>query len=148
SVLRAEPACSDVSELTAGRFQHVIQDKEVGDAKAIILCSGKIAHELRAYRKKRNLTDRAIVTIEQFYPFPEDQLVEAIARHGKNSKVIWVQEEPSNMGALNFLRPKLKTVVGNRWVTSVKRYESAGPATGSAKAHKLEQQTLLELAFA
>ena len=148
SVLRAEPACSDVSELTAGRFQHVIQDKEVGDAKAIILCSGKIAHELRAYRKKRNVTDRAIVTIEQFYPFPEDQLVEAIARHGKNSKVIWVQEEPSNMGALNFLRPKLKTVVGNRWVTSVKRYESAGPATGSAKAHKLEQQTLLELAFA
>jgi 2-oxoglutarate dehydrogenase E1 component len=148
SVLRAEQACSDVSELTAGRFQQVIPDKEVGDARAIILCSGKIAHELRAYREQRNVRDRAIVTIEQFYPFPEDQLVEAIARHGKNSKVVWVQEEPSNMGALNFLRPKLKTVVGDRWVTSVKRYESSGPATGSAKAHKLEQQTLLELAFA
>jgi 2-oxoglutarate dehydrogenase E1 component len=148
SMLRAEPACSPVSDFTKGRFQPVIPDDETTNANAILLCSGKIAHELRAERKRRNVSDRAIVTIEQFYPFRDDLLADAIDRYGRDSKILWVQEEPSNMGALEFLRPKLKTVVGNRYVTSVKRYESSGPATGSAKAHKLEQQTLMNLAFA
>jgi len=148
SALRAEPACSAVSEFTGGRFQPVIPDEDVSRARTVLICSGKIAHELRAERKKRNATDRAIVTIEQIYPFPDELLAAAIERHGREGKIQWVQEEPSNMGALNFLRPKLKTVVGNRYVTSIKRYESAGPATGSAKAHKLEQQTLMDLAFA
>jgi 2-oxoglutarate dehydrogenase E1 component len=148
SVLRAEPASSDISEFTRGRFMPVVPDLDVREAKTTLICSGKIVHELRAERRKRNAMDRAIVTVEQFYPFPDRQLAEEIDRHGKYSKIVWVQEEPANMGALTFLRPRLKTLVGDRHITTVKRYESSGPATGSAKAHKLEQQALLEVAFA
>ncbi len=148
SLLRAPAACSDVGELTSGRFQKIIPDTSVREARSIILCSGKVVHELRAAREKLGAADRAIVTIEQFYPFPEQALSEEIERHGKNCKIVWVQEEPSNMGALSFLRPRLKPLVGSRHITSVKRYESSSPATGSAKAHKLEQETLVKLAFA
>jgi 2-oxoglutarate dehydrogenase E1 component len=148
SLLRALPACSDVAELTTGRFRHIIPDVEVGEARTVILCSGKIVHELRAERERRGATDRAIVTIEQFYPFPEEQLAAEIDRHGADCNVVWVQEEPSNMGGLTWLRPRLKTALGNRHITSIKRYESSSPATGSAKAHKLEQETLIKLAFA
>jgi 2-oxoglutarate dehydrogenase E1 component len=147
-LLRAEAACSDVVELRDPRFKPVIPDDEVGAARSVIVCSGKIVHELRAERKKRGIADRAIVTLEQFYPFPERQLTEEIDRHGKDCKIVWVQEEPSNMGALFFVRPRLKTLVGNRHITTVKRYESSSPATGSAKAHKLEQETLIKLALA
>jgi 2-oxoglutarate dehydrogenase E1 component len=146
--LRAEPACSDVSELTEPRFKQVIPDTEIGPARSVVVCSGKIVHELRAARKKSGITDRAIVTVEQFYPFPEQQLSDEIDRHGKDCKIVWVQEEPSNMGALSFMRPQLKRLLGDRHVTTVKRYESSSPATGSAKAHKLEQETLIKLALA
>jgi 2-oxoglutarate dehydrogenase E1 component len=66
----------------------------------------------------------------------------------ETAKIVWVQEEPANMGALNYVRPRLKSVVGGRHVTSIKRFESASPATGSAKAHALEQRALIKLAFA
>jgi 2-oxoglutarate dehydrogenase E1 component len=148
SMLRAEPACSGISEFTGGRFRPVIPDQDVGQARTILLCSGKIAHELRVERKKRNAMDKAIVTIERLYPFPDKLLAEEIRKHGDTSKIVWVQEEPSNMGALSYLRPRLKPVIGNRHITSVKRYESSSPATGSTKAHKLEQQTLMDVAFA
>ncbi|HXS10726.1 MAG TPA: hypothetical protein VN852_12155, partial [Candidatus Krumholzibacteria bacterium] len=63
-------------------------------------------------------------------------------------KLIWVQEEPANMGALSFVRRRIKEALGGRYVTSIKRFESASPATGSAKAHALEQKALIKLAFA
>ena len=69
-------------------------------------------------------------------------------RYPDDAKLIWVQEEPANMGALSYLRPWFKRVAKNRHVTSIKRYESASPATGSAKAHALEQKALIRLAFA
>jgi 2-oxoglutarate dehydrogenase E1 component len=147
SMLRADAACSDISEFTQGRFRPVLPDTEVGEARTILLCSGKIAHELRAERKKRNAMDRAIVTIERLYPFPDKLVAEEIKNHGEVGKIVWVQEEPSNMGALAYMRQWLKPVVGNRHVTTVKRYESPSPATGSTKAHKLEQQTLMDVAF-
>ena len=75
-----------------------------------------------------------------------DELKEALARYPATAKITWVQEEPANMGALVFARHRIKEALG-RHVTSVKRYESASPATGSAKAHALEQKALLGLAF-
>lgn len=148
STLRAEPACSPVEELAGGMFRPVLADDEAQNVRGIILCSGKIAHELRAERTARGAMDRAIVTIEQFYPFPADALKEALARHPSDAKITWVQEEPANMGALAFVRHRIKESLGGRYVTSVKRYESASPATGSAKAHALEQKALIKLAFA
>ena len=148
SVLRAEPACSDIAEFSHGSFQPVMGDHEATDVRGVILCSGKIAHELRSERAARKAMDRAVVTIEQFYPFPEAALAEELRRYPETAKLVWVQEEPANMGALSYVRPRLKDVVGSRHVTSIKRYESASPATGSAKAHALEQKALIKLAFA
>ncbi len=148
SMLRADAACSPVDELASGSFQPVLGDREATNVRAVLLCSGKIAHELRAERAAQNAMDRAIVTIEQFYPFPEAALAEALRAFPETAKIVWVQEEPANMGALSYVRPRLKSAVGGRHVTSIKRYESASPATGSAKAHALEQKALVKLAFA
>ena len=148
SVLRAESASSNVSDLSTGSFRPVLGDPEAANVRAILICSGKIAHELRAERAAQGAMDRAIVTVEQFYPFPSAALKEALARFPETAKIVWVQEEPANMGALGYIRPLLKSVVGVRHITSIKRYGSASPATGSAKAHALEQKALIKLAFA
>jgi 2-oxoglutarate dehydrogenase E1 component len=87
------------------------------------------------------------VFLEQLYPFPEKELVAEFARHGETGDIVWVQEEPANMGALFNMLPRLQRIAGARHVLSVKRSSSASPATGSAKAHEVEQKTLLTLAF-
>jgi 2-oxoglutarate dehydrogenase E1 component len=148
SVLRVDSACSPVADFSTGGFQPIMGDAEAKDVRVILLCSGKIAHELRAERAARGAMDRAIVTIEQFYPFPEAALAAELKRYPADAKVMWVQEEAANMGALSYLRPLFKRIVKTRHVTSIKRYESASPATGSAKAHSLEQKALIRLAFA
>jgi len=146
SMLRLEAACSGIDELSGGSFLPVFEDREARDVRGIVLCTGKIAHELRAERAARGAMDRAIVTIEQLYPFPGEALKQALSRYPSDAKVTWVQEEPANMGALTFVRPRIKEIAG-RHVFSVKRFESASPATGSAKAHALEQKALLALAL-
>jgi 2-oxoglutarate dehydrogenase E1 component len=148
SMLRADAACSSVTELSQGAFQPVLGDAEASNVRAILLCSGKIAHELRAERAAQGAMDRAVVTIEQFYPFPEAALAEVMRTFPETAKIVWVQEEPANMGALGYVRPRIKAVVGSRHVTSIKRYENSSPATGSAKAHALEQKALIKLALA
>lgn len=148
SVLRADAAASEISELAEGSFRPVIGDSEASNVRAILFCSGKIAHELRAERAAQGAMDRAIVTVEQLYPFPAAALTEELKRYPDTAKIVWVQEEPANMGALGYIRPLLKSVAGTRHITSIKRYESASPATGSAKAHALEQKALIKLAFA
>lgn len=88
------------------------------------------------------------MTLVQLYPFPKKQVSEEIHKHKSARKVVWVQEEPSNMGALSYVRPILQRELGSRHLTTVKRSESASPATGSARAHALEQAALIKLAFA
>ena len=117
------------------------------DAKRILLCTGKIGHELRDERKKRKDNSTAIVFLEQMYPFPEAELVKELERHSSARDIVWVQEEPANMGAMFYMLPRLRHIAGERPVLSVKRSASASPATGSAKAHEMEQNTLLALAF-
>ena len=90
----------------------------------------------------------AILAIEQLYPFPEDALGELLDQYQSANTVVWVQEEPANMGALFFVRPRLEKLAYGRSVTTVRRAESASPATGSAKAHGLEQEALIKFAFA
>jgi len=147
SMLRHPDALSPLEELTHQKFLPVIPDTEVQDAKRILLCTGKIGHELRTERQKRKDTSTAIVFLEQMYPFPEEELTTELARHSSARDIVWVQEEPSNMGALSYILPRLRYIVGDRPVHSVKRSGSASPATGSAKAHEVEQKTLLALAF-
>jgi 2-oxoglutarate dehydrogenase E1 component len=147
SMLRHADASSPIEDFTHKNFLNVIPDTEVGEADRILICTGKIGHELRAERKKRKDTTTAIVFLEQLYPFPEQEVVAEFERHGKSAEIVWVQEEPANMGALFNMLPRLKRLAGDRPVLSVKRSSGASPATGSAKAHEVEQKTLLTLAF-
>jgi 2-oxoglutarate dehydrogenase E1 component len=147
SMLRHPDASSPIGDFTNKNFLNVIPDTEVGEADRILICTGKIGHELQAERKRRKDTSTAIVFLEQLYPFPEDEVVAEFDRHGKHADIVWVQEEPANMGALFNMLTRLKRIAGDRPVLSVKRSSSPSPATGSAKAHEVEQKTLLTLAF-
>jgi 2-oxoglutarate dehydrogenase E1 component len=147
SMLRHPDASSPIEDFTHKNFLNVIPDAEVGEADRILISTGKIGHELQAERKKRKDTSTAIVFLEQLYPFPEQELVAELERHGQQGDIVWVQEEPANMGALFNMLTRLRRIAGDRPVLSVKRSASASPATGSSKAHEVEQKTLLTLAF-
>ncbi len=147
SLLRRPSACSPVAELARGRFRPLLEETAEGIDR-LLLCSGKIAHELRAEREKRGDRLTGIATLEQLYPFPDTELRAMLARQPALRELSWVQEEPMNMGALAFVLPRLRLLADGRPLRVVRRPESASPATGSAKAHALEQASLLALAFA
>ena len=151
-MLRAKPSSSPREELLQGTFRRAIADTMPDAAnesiERVLICSGKIVHELRAERERRGAASTAILCVEQLYPFPEPEVQAALRSWSKARQVIWVQEEPANMGALAFVRPELLRLAGGRHVTTVKRSASASPATGSNKAHRMEQEALIRLAFA
>src|SRR5215469_6120898 len=146
-MLRHPDAASPLSELTGGKFQTVIQENEIANAERLIVCTGKIGHELRRDRKRRGDTKTAILFLEQLFPLPEAELEAAFAQHRGVREFLWVQEEPANMGALNFLAPQLERLARGAPFRTVKRSPSSSPSTGSHTAHEMEQKTLLELAF-
>ncbi len=147
SMLRHPDALSPLTDFARDRFQTVLPDTSVSNPRRILVCSGKIGHNLRVERARRNLSDVAILFLEQLYPFPEVELLAALNQHPSAGEVVWVQEEPANMGALTFVLPQLRRLCGSRAVLSVKRTAAASPATGSSKAHALEEKTLLDLAL-
>ena len=146
SMLRHPEAVSPLSDLTRPRFEPVVPDREAQNAERVLLCTGKIGHELRMERRRRQDTSTAILMLDQIYPFPERELEDALAQHPNARDFVWVQEEPANMGALSFVEPRLHSLLGPG-VRTIKRAASATPATGSHKAHELEQKTLLNMAF-
>ena len=146
SMLRHKDSSSTVDEFGRERFLNVMGDPQVSGAQRILLCTGKIGHELRRERDKRKDTATAVVLVEQLYPFPEKELEAELERHPGARDIVWVQEEPANMGALFFVQPRIERLL-RRPIRSIKRAASGSPATGSAKAHTLEQQALLTLAF-
>jgi 2-oxoglutarate dehydrogenase E1 component len=152
SMLRHPDASSPIEAFAEQRFVNVLPDtglteSEVAGVSRILLCTGKIGHELRAERRKRKDILNAIVFLEQIYPFPETELERIFAQYRSVREIVWVQEEPANMGALFYVLPRLRRIAGERSVLSVKRSASASPATGSAKAHEVEQKTLVTLAL-
>jgi 2-oxoglutarate dehydrogenase E1 component len=150
SMLRHPDAISPIEEFERPRFQTLVIDREVTDAQSILIASGKVGHELRAERRRRKDTSTAIFFLDQLYPLPKTEIAAAIDQHPNAREIVWVQEEPANMGALFYVLPRLERIAQakNIRVRSVKRSSSASPATGSAKAHELEQKTLITLAFA
>ena len=113
-----------------------------------MVASGKLLHELRQERERVKDKKTAILALEQFYPFPEPEVIAAYSLYSNAKEAVWVQEEPANMGAHSFVKPRLRRLVGERLpVLSIKRQAAASPATGSAKAHQMEQRTLISLAF-
>jgi 2-oxoglutarate dehydrogenase E1 component len=147
SMLRNPDASSPVAGFLLPRFQNVLPETEIQRVKRLLLCTGKIGHELRIARAKHKDSSTGIVFLEQLYPWPEAELEKEIARHPEAREVVWVQEEPDNMGALSFVVPRLRRLFPERRVLSIKRSAAASPASGSAKAHELEQKTLISLAL-
>jgi len=147
SMLRHPDACSPIEEFSRPRFLNVIPDRDTHETTRVLLCTGKIAHELRRERTRRKDRRTAIIPVEQLYPFPVGELTAEFEYHGGAREFVWVQEEPANMGALSYILPRLEHLARGRPVRSVKRSASASPATGSAGAHELEQKALLSLAF-
>jgi len=150
SLLRHGDAVSSLESLEKGSFQKIIKDSEVkGDqVERIILCTGKIYYELVRERRERNMDSLAIIRLEQLYPLDEETLQEALDDYPKNIPLIWVQEEPLNMGAYTYIRLHFGELLSSHWsFDRVGRPSSATPATGSASSHKLEQSRLLETIF-
>jgi 2-oxoglutarate dehydrogenase E1 component len=146
-MLRHPAAASPLAEFTSGSFLPVIPDREAVDPTRVLLATGRIVHALRAERKKLGDKQTAIFALEQLYPFPDQELLAALKPYRAVREVVWVQEEPANMGALFFVMPRLRRLAKPRSVLSVKLSDSPSPATGSGKGHEVQQKTLLALAF-
>jgi 2-oxoglutarate dehydrogenase E1 component len=149
SMLRHPDASSQIEEFAKPRFLPLVPDREVQDAKRILIASGKVGHELRAERRRRKDTNTAIFFLDQLYPLPRAEITAAIEEHPNAREIVWVQEEPGNMGAAGYILPRFERLAKAKGLNfrSVKRSASASPATGSAKAHELEQKALMALAF-
>ncbi len=151
SLLRHPRAVSSLDDLTTAGFQRVITDNALEDpagVKRVLMCTGKLFYELESARSERQAADTALVRFEQLYPISEQAITDALAPFPANAHLAWVQEEPENMGAWRFIQAHLRdTVFAGRTLHGVTRPASASPATGSAAAHRIEQDKLIEEAF-
>jgi multifunctional 2-oxoglutarate metabolism enzyme len=150
SMLRLKAAASAVADFTGGAFQPVIGDSGHPDPAAVrrvLLCSGKVWYDLAAHRGASGDTRTAVLRLERLYPLPIDELKAALAAYPSASELIWVQEEPANMGAWPWIALKLPALLG-RPVTRVSQAASSAPALGSATMHAAEHRAIIEAAFA
>jgi 2-oxoglutarate dehydrogenase E1 component len=162
SLLRSPAATSALADFTNGSFQHIIPDAEppgrkqggpesVRDpkqVKRVLLCTGKIYYDLVAAREERGYDDVAIVRVEQLYPLRRDDLLEILSVYADGTPVVWVQEEPKNMGAWAYMNRELQGLLAGSFHWScVSRPLSASPATGSTKRHAMEQARIMADAF-
>lgn len=143
SLLRHPKVVSPLEEFTKGNFQEVIGDDYVTNksVKKVLLCTGKVYFDLQEEQQKKKVKDVAIVRLEQLYPFPKKQL-EAVLKKYNNPQLVWVQEEPENMGAWGFMLR-----ISGLTLKLVARKPMASPATGYSKVHKREQAEIVNKAF-
>jgi len=150
SLLRAKSARSPISSLIEGAFAEVLDDASVADRSAVerlVVCSGKISHEAVARRDDKGLP-AAVLRVEQLYPFPYKRITDLLASYPNVSQVVWLQEEPDNMGPRSFVAERLWPLVPEGVEYSqVSRSGSGSPATGSRAIHTQEQEDLLVHAF-
>jgi 2-oxoglutarate dehydrogenase E1 component len=152
SLLRHPLAAARLVDLAEGMFQPVIDDQmaltHAGDIRRLVLCTGKVAIELLAHKQRAQAEDLAIVRVEKLYPFPADELRKVLANYPHIREVTWVQEEPGNMGAWNYLFPKLSALVGSEMeVNVIARPDRASPASGFIDLFMAEQEQILEEAL-
>ncbi|MET7319771.1 multifunctional oxoglutarate decarboxylase/oxoglutarate dehydrogenase thiamine pyrophosphate-binding subunit/dihydrolipoyllysine-residue succinyltransferase subunit [Streptomyces sp. NPDC005549] len=158
SMLRLKAAASKAEEFTTGQFRPVIGDDSVDAAavKKVVFCAGKVYYDLDAERKKRGVTDTAIIRIERLYPLPGAELQAEIAKYPNAEKYLWAQEEPANQGAWPFIAlnliDHLDLAVGadvphGERLRRISRPHGSSPAVGSAKRHQAEQEQLVREVF-
>ncbi|MFN2543842.1 MAG: multifunctional oxoglutarate decarboxylase/oxoglutarate dehydrogenase thiamine pyrophosphate-binding subunit/dihydrolipoyllysine-residue succinyltransferase subunit [Actinomycetota bacterium] len=149
SLLRLRAAFSPAAAFTEGTFQEVLPEPLAPHPSVVtkvILCQGKVFHDLAKARDERDVQGVALVRLEQLYPFPAHRLEEVLGEYG-DAEIRWVQEEPANMGAWSFVRWQLRDRLRIDAV-GVTRSEGAAPATGSMTLHQREQDDLVERALA
>jgi 2-oxoglutarate decarboxylase len=151
SLLRSRNAYSTITDLVQGSFQPVLDDPRITDrasVRRVVLVTGKIAFEAMDYRDKNGIP-AAVVRVEQLYPWPEEKLLDIIASYENAADVVWLQEEPENMGAWTFVLSRITKALGSgHKLQPVCRAESASPAAGAQALHILEQQDIIRRAFA
>jgi 2-oxoglutarate dehydrogenase E1 component len=153
SLLRHPKVVSAVEEFTSGGFQEVIGETTVippDRVGRILLCSGKVYYDLVAAREQRDNPPVPVVRLEQLYPFPAARIQDVLARYPVTSEVVWVQDEPRNMGAWRHVEEQMRELLEptRRTLRYVGRATSASPSAGSLKRHQQEQAELLDEAFA
>ena len=147
-LLRDSRATSPVADLTRGAFQEILPDPAVPKgARRVILCSGKVFYDLQDYQKQHQITDTAILRLEQIYPLHTQKLTDLLSRHSPDAEIIWCQEESENMGAWSHLALRLSALLPKP-IRYVGRDSSSSPATGSLIIHNMEQNQLVQEAFA
>ena len=150
SLLRHPLARSSPDDLAAGRWLPVIGDPSAKPdlARRLILCSGKVYYDIVTHEQRRSRADIAIARVEQLYRFPLDDIEELIQQYGGLRDVVWLQEEPENMGAWTFVQPRLeKLLQGRASLRYVGRPPNASPAEGSAAWHAANQKAIVERAY-
>jgi 2-oxoglutarate dehydrogenase E1 component len=151
SLLRHPAVVSSLDECASGHFQTMLADTvspDPGAVSRILLCTGKVYYDLEKHRADAGRNDVAIIRLEQLYPLRLEQLKSLLAPYRDGTPLVWVQEEPENMGPWRFLRVRFGETAFRRLPFSgIYRPESASPATGSASAHKKEQEELVAAAF-
>ena len=153
-LLRHPLTASPASEFVEGRWQPVINDTDLSakpeDVVNVLLCSGRIYADLATSPLRAANPDDAIVRLEQLYPFPKEAIEKVLSYYPNCQRVIWVQEDPLNMGAWPFLNSRLRKLVEMRGLTLhyVGRPESSSPSEGSSTLYRINQQMLVDQAFA
>ncbi len=152
SLLRHRLAASTPHELAEGRWQRVIDDtqarRQAKQVQRLILCSGKIFVDLVSSERRETSPAIAIVRVEQLYPFPTDDLQQVLESYPNLAEILWVQEEPKNMGAWSYAQVWLEEIVKGRWpLRYLGRPASSSPAEGSAAWHAVNQKALVEQAY-
>jgi 2-oxoglutarate dehydrogenase E1 component len=152
SLLRHPAVSSTPQELTEGHFRSVLDDAEAASraksVRRLVLCSGKVYVDLISHERRAGAKDVAICRVEQLYPFPNVALREVLGRYPSLREVAWVQEEPSNMGAWEFMWPRLEELLGDRCgLRYIGRARNSSPSEGSSAWHQVNQKVLVELAF-
>jgi 2-oxoglutarate dehydrogenase E1 component len=150
SLLRHPRAVSPIEDLCQEGFRPVLPDAAAADPRQVtrvLLCSGKVFYDLQAAREAQGAGHVALVRLEQLYPLAADELSAALARYGERAEAIWVQEEPRNMGAWDWVQARVGPLLSGRELACISRPPSASPAAGSATRHKLEQDSLVAQAI-
>jgi 2-oxoglutarate dehydrogenase E1 component len=151
SLLRHPLVASAPKDLAEGRWLGVIDDEEARtrakDVRRVIFCSGKVGVDLLTHAKRTETPGVAICRVEQLYPLPVREMVRVLEGYSSAEDVLWVQEEPENMGAWDFARPALEDLVGKRRLAVLARPRSSSPAEGSAARYAKSQERLLAQAF-
>jgi 2-oxoglutarate dehydrogenase E1 component len=151
SLLRHPMAVCNVEQLANGAFEPFIPDQEKEDPekiKRMIICSGKVYYDLYKMRDKEEIDDIAIARLEQFYPFPDNDIADYLKKFKNVKEIIWCQEEPRNMGGWYFVFPRLQSQLKRgQKINYIGRPAAASTAAGQKKIHDAEQKRLLEEAL-